>query len=180
MSSPTRRLAPLATALAVGLVLAARPATAQGQVAMRTAAADSVATVVRRQPVEGANATLRTRDRHVALLLTDTTVVLQFTDRGLDHMNAELGDRAQGTGGRILARMVGAGLAELLDHGIAYRLSALRGARADGGRLVLEDHTGSRVLAETEVNGRRVMDDFSPAEAERFAAAVNRAIRAQR
>jgi hypothetical protein len=30
------------------------------------------------------------------------------------------------------------------------------------------------------MNGRRVMDDFTPAEAERFAAAVNRAIRAQR
>ena len=180
MSSPTRRLAPLAAALAVALVLAPRPSTAQGHVAMRAAAADSVAAVVRRQSVAGAHATLRTRDRHVALLLTDTTVVLQFTERGLAHMRTELGDDAQGSGGRILARMLGAGLAEMLDHGIAYRLSALRGARADGGHLVLEDHAGHRVFADTQVNGRRIMDDFSPAEAERFAVAVNRAIRTQR
>ena len=180
MSSPIRRRAPLAAVLAVGLVLAARPAAGQRQVAVRAAAADSVAAVVRRQPVTGAKATLRTRDRYVALLLTDTTVVLQFTERGLDHMRAEVGDEAQGSGGRILARMLGAGLGELLDHGIAYRLSALRGARADGGRLVLEDHAGHRVFAGTEVNGRRVMDDFSPAEAERFAVAVNRVVRMQR
>jgi hypothetical protein len=79
----------------------------------------------------------------VALLLTDTTVVLQLTDRGLNQMRTQLSEDAQGTSGGVLARMLGAGLGELLDHGIAYRLSALRGARADGGRLVLEDHGGA-------------------------------------
>ena len=180
MPLPIRRLAPLAALIAVGLTLAARPAAAQRQLALRADAADSVAAVVSRQSADGAIATLRTRDRHVALLLSDTTVVLQFTDRGLDHVTTQLSDEAQGAGGRKLARVLGAGLVELLDHGIAYRLSALRAARADGDRLVLEDHDGHRVFAGTEVNGRRVMDDFSPAEAERFAAAVNRAIRAQR
>jgi hypothetical protein len=180
MSIAIRRLAPLSAVLAVALALAARPAAAQRPVAVRTSAADSVATVVRRQLAEDASATLRTRDRRVALLLTDTTVVLQLTDRGLNQMRTQLSEDAQGTSGGVLARMLGAGLGELLDHGIAYRLSALRGARADGGRLVLEDHGGRRVFADTEVNGRRVMDDFVPAESERFAAAVNRVLRTSR
>jgi hypothetical protein len=68
----------------------------------------------------------------------------------------------------------------MFDHGIAYRLSALGSARADGSRLVLEDRAGKRVFDQVELNGRNVMDDFSPAEAERFAAAVNRAIRGHR
>jgi hypothetical protein len=68
----------------------------------------------------------------------------------------------------------------MLDHAIAYRLSALRSARVEGSRLVLEDLGGHRVFDQVELNGRQVMDDFSPAEAERFAAAVNRALRGQR
>jgi hypothetical protein len=50
----------------------------------------------------------------------------------------------------------------------------------DGSRLILENQAGERVFEDVDVNGRHVMDDFSPAEAERFAAAVNRAIRRQR
>jgi hypothetical protein len=180
VSYPIRRLAPLAAVLAVGLALAARPVAAQRPLALRADAGDSVATIVRRQPPEDAAATLRTRDRHVALLLTDTTVVLQFTDRGLDHVRVQLSGEHAGTSGGVLARALGAGLVELLDHGIAYRLSALRGARAEHGRLMLEDHDGHRVFAGTETNGRLVMDDFSPAEAERFAGAVNRVLRARR
>jgi hypothetical protein len=179
MSIPVRRLAVLAV-VSAALVLAARPAAAQSRVAIRSEAGDSVAWVVRRQPLDEADAALRTRDRHVALLLTDTTVVLQFTERGLDHVRDQLGADATGTGARILARVLGAGIAGLLDHGLAYRLSALREARAEGGRLVLEDRDGGRVFAGTEINGRHVMDDFSPAEAERFAAAINRALRARR
>jgi hypothetical protein len=60
MSIAIRRLAPLSAVLAVALALAARPAAAQRPVAVRTSAADSVATVVRRQLAEDASATLRT------------------------------------------------------------------------------------------------------------------------
>jgi hypothetical protein len=41
---------------------------------------------------------------------------------------------------------------------------------------VLEDRAGKRVFDRVELNGRDVMDDFSPDEASRFAAAVNRAL----
>jgi hypothetical protein len=180
MSIPVRRPAALVALVAAALVLAARPAAGQSQITLRGEAADSVSWVVRRQPLDQADAALRTRDRHVALLLTDTAVVLQFTERGLDHVRDQLDEEASGVGARLLARVLGAGISGLLDHGIAYRLSALRAARAEGGRLVLEDHGGGRVFAGTEVNGRHVMDDFSPAEAERFAAVLNRAIRARR
>jgi hypothetical protein len=104
--------------------------------------------------------------------------VLQFTDEGLARMNAGIRDSApQDLGHRILARMVGSALGEMFDHGIAYNLRALRSASVEGNRLVLEDLAGKRVFDHVELNGRDVMDDFSPAEASRFAAAVNRVIR---
>ncbi len=144
---------------------------------MRAEASDSVSWIAPRESLLAANAVLRTRDRQVALLLTDTTLVLQLTDHGLSHISQGMGDGKTGRGDRILGRILAAGVAELLDHGIAYQLSALRSARAEGIRLVLEDRRGNRVFATTEVNGRRVMEDFSPAEAERFAATIRSAIR---
>jgi hypothetical protein len=179
MSISRRRLAPLAVALAAGLLALSGPAEAQARTVARTDA-DSVSWVTKRQPLHRAAASLRTRDRNVALLLADTAIVLQFTDRGLDQLTDQVGQEGQGVGGRILARMVGAGLGELLDHGIAYRLSALRAARVENGRLVLEDRAGQHVFADSKVNGRDVMGSFAPAEAERFAAAVNHRIRTQR
>ena len=166
--------------LAAALLLGAAPA-ASGQTSISVHAPDSISWIVPRQPPGVAEATLRTTDRRVAVLLMDTTLVLQLTDRGLDQMSDDIArEPSAGTGGRILARMIGAALTGMFDHGIAYRLSALRSARADGSRLVLEDRDGRRVFDQVEMNGRQVFDDFSPAEAERFAAAVNRALRGQR
>jgi hypothetical protein len=171
-----------AVAGAASLLLAtASPAAAQLQVSAHVNAPDSVAWIVSRQPLGIADATLRSRDRTVAVLLNDTTIVLQLTDRGLDQVSDKIeNDSTSGIGSRILARMLGAGVVGLLDHGIAHRLSALREARVEGSRLVLENIEGERVFADVDVNGRRVMDDFSQTEAERFAAAVNRAIRSRR
>jgi hypothetical protein len=163
------------------LLAASVPAAAQLQVSAHVSTPDSVAWVVAREPLGIAEATLRNRDRTVAVLLNDTTIVLQLTDRGLDRISHEIeNDSTKGIGSRFLARLLGAGVVGLLDHGIAHHLSALRAARVEGTRLVLENRDGARVFADVDVNGRRVMDDFSPAEAERFATAVNDAIRRAR
>lgn len=168
------RLAAGALAFASGLLLLAAPAAAQ-----RTGAPPPSDTswIVQRVPLARARKSLRTRDAQAAVLLMDTTLVLQFTDQGLSRMNASVRDSApQDFGHRLLARMVGSALGEMFDHGIAYDLRALRGARVEGNRLVLEDLAGKRVFDRVELNGRNVMDDFSPAEAASFAAAVNRAL----
>jgi hypothetical protein len=174
MSIHASRLAARALAFGSGLLLLAAPAAAQRTV---TSPSDT-SWIVQRVPLARAVTTLRTRDAQVAVLLMDTTLVLQFTDQGLSRMNASIRDSApQDVGHRLLARMVGSALGEMFDHGIAYKLRALRSARVEGNRLVLEDLAGKRVFDRVEVNGRDVMDDFSPAEASRFAAAVNRALR---
>ena len=97
------RLRTLAAANAL-LLAAAPPATAQLQVSARVPAPDSVAWVVAREPLGVADATLRNRDRTVAVLLNDTTIVLQLTDRGLDRISHDIeSDSTKGVGGRLLA-----------------------------------------------------------------------------
>lgn len=174
VSSHTSRLAAFTLVFASGLFLIAVPAAAQHTVAQ----ASDTSWIVPRVPLSRATTSLRTRDAQAAVLLMDTTLVLQFTDQGLSRMNAAIRDSApQDFAQRLLVRMLGAGLGEMFDHGIAYNLRALRGARVEGNRLVVEDLAGKRVFDRVELNGRDVMDDFSPAEASRFADAVNRAIR---
>lgn len=183
MISMSRRSAALALLMcAAPLLIAAAPATAQDGLSM-SAHTDSTARVIPRVPLSYADASLRTQDRQVALLLTETDVVLQLTNHGLSQVRADIrhgdGDR-EGLGNRILAQMLSAGVGELLDHGIAAPLATLRRARVDGSRLVLENREGADLFAGVEVNGKHPMEEFSPADARRFADAVNRAIREQR
>ena len=202
MPTSRRSLVPLALVLGTGLsMLAVRPAAAQhthdhhadarhhdtdgkrrdakrASVSARVNEKDSVSWIVPRQRLGDARSSLRTRDRHAALLLNDTTLVLQLTTGGLYHVtNSVAGEAAGSALGRALARMVGAGLTELLDHGIAYRLSELREARYDGGRLVLLDRDGKRVFEKVEINGRDLMEDFSPDEARVFVGEVNERVK---
>ncbi len=164
-------------------LLASTPAAAQRGLSMHAETNDSTTRVVPRVPLSYADASLRTRDRQVALLLTNTDVVLQLTDRGLSGVSADIrrgdGDR-EGLGSRILAHVLSAGVGELLNHGIAAPLSTLRRARVEGSRLVLENREGADLFADVEVNGKQPMEEFSPDEARRFADAVNRAIRQHR
>jgi photosystem II stability/assembly factor-like uncharacterized protein len=173
-----RPSAPLLLCLAIAPLLLA-PHAAEAQ---RTAPrGDSISWVAAREAPERARQALLTRDRHAAVLLTDSTVVLQLTDAGLRHTGRSIReDTASGVGGALLRSVLGGMVTGLLDHGIAHRLSALSDARAEGGRLVLVGHDGEPVFGRVEMNGRNVMEDFAPAEAERFAAAVRRAIRARR
>jgi hypothetical protein len=174
VSSHFSRLAVRALTFASGLVLFAVPVAAQ----RRGTTASDTSWIVPRVPLTRARNSLRTRDAQAAVLLMDTTLVLQFTDQGLSRMNAGIRDSVpQDFGARLIARVVGSALSEMFEHGIAYNLRSLRAARVDGNRLVLEDLAGKRVFDRVELNGRNVMDDFTPAEASRFAAAVNQALR---
>jgi hypothetical protein len=161
------------------LLAAISPASAQEKQQVTVHAADSLSFIVpRRAPLE-TESSLRTRDRKVALVLRDTVIVLQLTDRGMDGLFDS--DTTKRSGGEaIFARMMKAGVSGLMDHGIAYRLSALRTAYADGNRLVLEDRAGKHVFEDTELNGSHPMQDFAPGEAERFARAVKAAIDSRR
>ncbi|MFL5599618.1 MAG: hypothetical protein ACJ78I_04405, partial [Gemmatimonadaceae bacterium] len=68
---------------------------------------DSVAHVVDRERPDAARFSIVSRDGQAQLLLMDTTIVAQMTDRGLAHMSSrQATDSIKGTGNRIFARMV--------------------------------------------------------------------------
>jgi hypothetical protein len=166
-------------ALTAGVLLAP-PLAAQSTVTVHTDARDSVSWIVPRAQLGDAESVLRTSDRSAALLLMDSTIVLQFTNRGLSEVKRGGDDTTGGLAAQLLARMVMSGVVTLLDHGIAYRLDALGEARSEGSRLVLVDRKGKRVFEGVDINGRQVLESFVPSEAERFAAELNQAIQRRR
>src|SRR5689334_1817731 len=137
---------------------------------------DSVAHIVDRERTDGSRFFIVSRDGNAQLLLMDTTIVAQMTDRGLAHLTShEATDSIKGTGTRIFARMALGALTPLFDHGIAYHLRDLADARYKDGRLLLLRANGDEVFRDVEIGNGPLMESFSPADARAFAARARRA-----
>jgi hypothetical protein len=159
------------------LVILASPARAQDKgLNVNIHLPDSVAHIVdRANPARGSYAIV-TKDGSGALVLMDTTIVAQLTDRGLDRMKGrEAVDSIKGTGERMLARMVLGALQPMFDHGIAYHLRDLSSAEYADGRLQLRRRNGEEVFRDVKVNNTPLMENFSAADATIFARKVGEA-----
>ena len=140
---------------------------------------DSVAHVTERESPGQARFAIVSRDGQAALLLMDTTIVAQMTDRGLDRMNArETTDTIKGTVNRMVARMALGALVPLFDHGVAYHLRDLADAKYADGRLQLLRANGDEVFRDVESGKGPLMESFSADDAKAFAARA-RAARAR-
>jgi len=157
------------------LVVALGPGVARGQdsttIRVTVHVPDSVAHVVDRERPDRARFAIVSRNGQAQLLLMDTTIVAQMTDRGLAHISShETTDTIKGTANRIFARMALGALTPLLDHGIAYHLRDLADARYADGRLLLIGSKGDEVFRDVEIGKGPLMESFSAADAKLFAA----------
>jgi len=165
------------------LVVALGPGVARGQdsatVHVNVHVPDSVAHIVDRERPDHAHFAIVSRDGQAQLLLMDTTIVAQMTDRGLAHINShEATDTIKSAASRIFARMALGALTPLLDHGIAYHLRDLADARYADGRLLLIGSKGDEVFRDVEIGKGPLMESFSASDAKAFAGKA-RAARAQ-
>jgi beta-lactamase regulating signal transducer with metallopeptidase domain len=163
------RLSPDTTPPAVS-----RPASSAS---LKVGDADSIARIVPRLAASQASYAIVTRSGQVALLLRDSTIVVQLTDRGLEEIGRTDARRDEDRGflSTLFESMLRTGLRVLLDHGIEYALADLREARYEDGRLVLESRRGGDVFRNLDIDGRDVMADFRPRDARTFAARANAA-----
>jgi hypothetical protein len=140
---------------------------------------DSVAHVTDREMPSRARFAIVSRDGQAALLLMDTTIVAQMTDRGLARINArETTDTIKGAANRMFARMALGALVPLFDHGVAYHLRDLADAKYADGRLQLLRANGEEVFRDVEIGKGPLMESFSADDAKAFAARA-RAARAR-
>ena len=167
--------------LALSIAMLAPTARAQDTAAIHVTVhvPDSVAHVVERETASRARFAIVSRDGQAMLLLMDTTIVAQMTDRGLAKVSSkEATDTIKSASGRLFARMALGALVPLFDHGIAYHLRDLADAKYADGRLQLIRSNGEEVFRDTEIGKGPLLESFSPDDAKAFAARA-RTARAQ-
>jgi hypothetical protein len=161
-------------ALLVALALATRLG-AQDTSAMHVTihVSDSAAQVVDRVTPDRARFAIVSENGDAALLLMDTTIVAQMTDRGLAHMKSQdANDTTKSAVSKMFARMTLAALGSLFDHGIAYHLRDLTDAKYADGRLQLKGANGEEIFGDVEINKAPLMESFRAEDAKAFAAKV--------
>lgn len=137
---------------------------------------DSVARLVARASPTRASYSITSTDGRMALLLLDTTLMLQLTDQGLEEtVRGDTEDAERGFLASLLDSMLRGGLKLLLNRGIEYSLVDLAEARYESGRLVLWSVRGKDVFESVHLNGVPVMQGFSETDARAFADRVNEA-----
>jgi hypothetical protein len=165
--SVLRHTSSIALALAVAVPLSAQQT---GSMHVTVHVPDSVAHVVDRETADHARFAIVSRDGAAMLLLMDTTIVAQMTDRGLARINShEATDTIQGQANRLFARMALGALQPLFDHGIAYHLRDMADARYADGRLQILRANGDEVFRDTQAGHEPLMESFSPGDAKAFA-----------
>jgi hypothetical protein len=158
----------------VVLVAAASPVLAQHDgsthLNMNINLPDSIAHIIPRTTADHAHYAITTRDGKATLMLMDTTIVAQMTDRGLADFKAPMNvDTISDPTTRMFAKMALGALQPLFDHGIAYHLRDLSSATYADGRLQFHRTNGEEVFKDVEIGSGPLMADFAPDEAKAFA-----------
>ena len=168
----------LTRALVVITAMATTASAQHGSMHVNMNLPDSIAHIVIRASTQTASFAIVSRDGKAALLLMDTTIVAQMTDRGLaDLKSPPEVDTISSAMSRMIAKMALGALQPLLDHGIAYHLRDLSSAQYADGRLQLRRANGDEVFKGVELGKSPFMESFSPGDAAAFA---KRAITAKR
>lgn len=169
----TRHVAMSALAFVVAL---SAPAVAQksGGLNVNVNVPDSVAHIVQRANPATAGYAIVTKDGTGMLVLMDTTIVAQMTDRGLERLRSKAStDSIKGATERMFARMVLGAIQPMFDHGIAYHLRDLASANYADDRLQLKRKNGEEIFRDLKLNNTRLMESFSPEDAKTFARKVD-------
>jgi hypothetical protein len=164
-----------------GVVFGAAGVSAQDSSTVRVSVhvPDSIAHVVDRAVQAQSRFAITSRDGQAMLLLMDTTIVAQMTDRALAKMNArEATDTIKNGVSKFFARVALDALVPFFDHGIAYHLRDMADATYADGRLKILRANGDEVFRDIEIGHDRLMESFRPEDAKAFAARA-RAARAQ-
>jgi hypothetical protein len=115
-------------------------------------------------------------DSSVDLAVVGKQIVVRLSDKTMAKVRSETDTsklRDSGLGGSI-ERMVKRTVASTLGQQFEYPLADVRSARYENGAIVLDvNGREPRLLANTKVGGKKLMESFRPDDAQRFVAAVN-------
>jgi hypothetical protein len=115
-------------------------------------------------------------DSSVDMALVGQKIIVKLSDKTMTKVRQQTDtSNVQGSGlGASIEKMVKRTVASTLGQQFEYPLSDIRDARYENGAIELDvNGKEPRLLANTKVGGKKLMESFRPEDAKRFVAAVN-------
>lgn len=121
---------------------------------------------------------MTTREGSVDMMLTNRSIIIQFSDRFLADLDDEIRDEADVDEASVLAEvitsMVSSGVHSLLNRALEIPLREIREVYYENGKLHIIDYDGEEIFGELEINDVYMMEDFTRRDARRFVAEAER------
>lgn len=121
---------------------------------------------------------MTTREGSVDLMLTDNTVVIQFSNRFLSDLDDEIRSEADVDEASVLAEvitsMISSGVNTLLNHALEIPIREIREVYYKDGKLHIIDYDGEEIFGELEIDDVYIMEDFARRDAQRFVSEAER------
>jgi hypothetical protein len=115
-------------------------------------------------------------DSSVDMAVVGQKIIVKLSNKTMAKVRQEtdtMGVKGSGLGASI-EKMVKRTVASTLGQQFEYPIADVREAKYENGTIVLNvNGREPRLLANTEVGGKKLMESFRPEDAERFVAAVN-------
>ncbi|NBC64189.1 MAG: hypothetical protein GVY07_00830 [Bacteroidetes bacterium] len=119
---------------------------------------------------------MTTHEGSVDLMLTDKSIVIQFSDRFLSDLDNEIRSEADEASvlAEVLTSMISSGVNSLLNHALEIPLREIRQVYYKDGTLHIIDYDGEEIFGELEVDDVYIMEDFTRRDALQFVTEAER------
>lgn len=121
---------------------------------------------------------MTTKEGSVDMMLTNSSIIIQFSDRFLADLDDEIRSEADVDEASVLAdvltSMISSGVHSLLNRAIEIPLREIRSVYYDDSKLHIIDYDGEEIFDELEINDVYIMEDFSRRDARRFVSEAER------
>ena len=115
------------------------------------------------------------REGSVDILLTESDLLIQFSDRELERISSEIKREPEESHfAEVLKSMVSSGVRTLLDRAMAIPLYEISEISFSDGKLTILNRDQEDIFGDLEMNGTYIMQDFSRRDARRFVGAAER------
>lgn len=118
---------------------------------------------------------ITTREGSVDLMLTESDLLIQFSDHGLNRINDKVNEQPDDSHfATVIKSMVSSGVQTLLDRALSIPLYEISEVSYRDDTLIIRNRDGHQLFEDLEFDGIYIVKDFSRRDALRFVADAER------
>jgi hypothetical protein len=113
---------------------------------------------------------MTTKEGSVEMLILDTAIYMQFSDRFMEDLEKEINEEESDDSAfaEAIKAAVTSGVRSMLNRSLVIPISQISEMGYENGRLIMKDYDGEELFEDLDINGVEVMEDFRPRDARKF------------